>query len=54
MSESYDRDQLDGKRKLYSLFIAGAIIVLLAYAVTYLLTVSPLVVRAVGNMLGGS
>lgn len=42
------------KLRLHRLLLAGGIVALFAYAATYLLTVSPIVVRAIGTVLGGS
>lgn len=54
MIESHDQERPDEKGRLYSFLLATGIVVLLAYTVTYLLTVSPLVVRAIGTALGGN
>ena len=54
MIESRDKDSRAEKGRLYSLLLAGGVVVLLAYTLTYLLTVSPLVVRALGTVLGGN
>lgn len=52
MIESHEKSSQAEKRKPYSLFLAAGVVVLLAYTVTYLLTVSPLVVRAISTLLG--
>lgn len=54
MIESHDQDSRGEKGRLYSFLLAGGVVVLLAYTLTYLLTVSPLVVRAIGTMLGNN
>jgi hypothetical protein len=54
MIESHNKESQGEKGGVYSLLLTGGVVVLLAYTVTYLLTVSPLVVRALGTVLGGS
>jgi hypothetical protein len=54
MIESHDQERPDEKGRGYSFLLGAGIVVLLAYTVTYLLTVSPLVVRAIGSALGNN
>ena len=54
MNESHDKGNRVEKGRLYSFLLAGGVVILLAYSATYLLTVSPLVVRAIGTALGGN
>ncbi len=54
MNELPHKQNRDETGKRYQLALAAGVVVLVAYAVTYLLTVSPVVVRAIGTVLGGS
>jgi hypothetical protein len=42
----------DKRHKLYEPLLVGGIVVVLAYAVTYLLAASPVIIRALGPIIG--
>lgn len=53
MNNSSDKPHCDDKGRRHHFALAVGVFILLAYVATYLLTVSPVVVRAIGTALGG-
>lgn len=54
MNTSVEPNKVNKGRRLTELLLAMGVIAMLAYAVTYLFALSPLMIRALGSLVAGS